>query len=102
MQRNHGFGKKHPSYKEKVKVVTAYNNGREVLDLSEIFKFHPMTIYRWIRESKDDIMQPRKSMPGSGRYCKITKKDGRGIIKILKKPATNFEFESPLWNTKRI
>ena len=71
MQRNHGLGKKHPSYEEKVKVVTAYNNGREVLDLSEIFKFHPMTIYRWIRESKDDIMQPRKSMPGSGCYCKI-------------------------------
>ena len=102
MQRNYGFGKKHPSYEEKVKVVTAYSNGREVLDLSEIFKFHSMTIYRWIRESKDDRMQPKKSMPGSGRYCKITKKDGRGILKILKKPATNFGFESLLWNTKRI
>ena len=102
MDRNKGFGKKHPPAKEKVDIVKLYKAGNSVEELSEIFKFHPMTIYRWIREKKSKKLFKRKFNPGSGRNCHIEGVNGKNLIKLLKHPATKYGFETPLWNTKRI
>ena len=40
MYRNKGFGKKHPSSKEKKDIVKLYRSGSSIEVLSEIFGFH--------------------------------------------------------------
>ena len=102
MERNKGFGKKHPSSSEKIKIVKAYEEGQSVQNLSRIFEFHEMTIYRWIRESKKKSDFKRKKKPGSGRISKIDKKTGSRLLKIIKQPATEFGFETGLWNLQRV
>ena len=102
MERNKGFGKKHPSSNEKTKIIKAYKMGQSVESLSKIFGFHEMTIYRWLRESNKKPDFKRKNSPGSGRISKIDKKTGSNLLKIIKYPATKFEFETSLWNLKRV
>ena len=102
MKRNCGFGKEHPSAKEKKNIIKAYEKGMPVKDISDLFSYHPMTIYRWIREAKMKATFERKSNPGSGRFCKIDERSERKLIRILKKPATKLGFETSLWNTKRL
>ena len=102
MERNKGFGKKHPSSNEKTKIIKAYKMGQSVESLSKIFGFHEMTIYRWLRESNKKPDFKRKNSQGSGRISKIDKKTGSNLLKIIKYPATKFEFETSLWNLKRV
>ena len=92
-------GKLHPTKEEKEKILHSYNMGITVNEIAEIFSFHPMTIYRWLREERGKSLE-RKA--GSGRPSKIGRKDEDNLIKILKKPATKFGFETALWNTNRI
>ena len=102
MHKNKGFGKKHPSAKEKTDIVKLYKSGSSVEKLSELFRFHPMTIYRWLREKKSKKSFKRSSNPGSGRNCRIEGVNGKKLINLLKHSATKYGFETPLWNTKRI
>ena len=102
MYRNKGFGKKHPSSKEKKDIVKLYRSGSSIEVLSEIFGFHSMTIYRWVRERKSNKSFKRKSTPGSGRNCHIEGVSGKKLIELLKHSATQYGFETPLWDTRRI
>ena len=102
MKRNKGFGKKHPPSSEKIKIIKAYKMGQSVENLSKIFGFHEMTIYRWLRESNKKPDFKRKNNPGSGRISKIDKKTGSNLLKIIKHPATKFGFETSLWNLQRV
>ena len=102
MERNKGFGKKHPPSSEKIKIIKAYKMGQSVESLSRIFGFHEMTIYRWLKESNKKPDFKRKTNPGSGRISKIDKKTGFNLLKIIKHPATKFGFETSLWNLQRV
>ena len=100
--KNHGFGKKHPSREDKVRIVRAYESGKSVADLSEIFGFHPMSVYRWVREMHSGKTFERRKKPGSGTSGKIDKKTACRMFKMIRKSATKFGFETPLWNMRRI
>ena len=102
MERNKGFGKKHPPSSEKIRIIKSYKMGQSVESLSRIFGFHEMTIYRWLRESNKKPDFKRKNNPGSGRISKIDKKTGSKLLKIIKHPATKFGFETSLWNLQRV
>ena len=95
MGKNKGFGKKHPSFEEKKKILKAYKKGTSVTELSEMFGYHRVTLHRWIRESKFGKPCKRKSKPGSGRFQKIEEKEVNKLIELIKKPATKFGFETP-------
>jgi len=100
MKKNNGYGKNHPTTEDKKKIIDSYKKGKSISDLAEIFNLHPMTLYRWIRESKSGSDFQRK--PGSGRASKIEGKLAEDLIAILQKPATDFNFETILWNIQRI
>ena len=90
---NKGFGKKHPTLEDKKKIIKAYESGQSVIDISKIFDFHPMTIYRWIREGNSGKSMKRNSNPGSGRFSKINEKSSNRLIKMLKQEATNLDLK---------
>ena len=101
-KRNQGFGKKHPTKEEKIKIVNLYMKGRSSSDLCKTFGYHQTSISRWIREAKNGSSFDRKHSPRSGRFCKIDHQKAKQLIKIIKQPATKFGFETSLWNPKRI
>lgn len=100
MRKDGKKNKAHPTAAEKDRIIKAYRQGRGVKELADIFGYHPMTIYRWSREKQKRKKFTRKE--GSGRPQKIDKKYTRKLIAIIKKPATRFGFETPLWNLKRM
>jgi transposase len=91
---------KHPDPDVKNKIVKSYNNGNTTAELAEIFGYSKRAIQKWIKENKEGKKFSRKT--GSGRPSKINKNIGLEIIKILKMPASEFGFETDLWNTKRL
>ena len=93
--------RKHLDLSIKEKAVKAYRNGKAVDELSEIFGVSERTLYRWVnRYKRRRTVKPDKDK--RGRPQKIGKKEGRRLLRILKKPASKFGFENDLWNTKRL
>ena len=98
MRRAH----KKPSAETKLLIVNAFNNGQSAIALSEIFGFTREAIHSWVRIHKKGGALSRRTRPGSGRIPKIDGSNGRRLLRILKQPASEFGFETDLWNTKRI
>lgn len=91
-----------PSSQEKIKIVKAYHNGERVAELSRIFGYTRQAIYNWIDQYKVDRSLKRKKSPGSGREMVISSKVGEKLLAALKSPASEYGFETDLWNTLRI
>jgi transposase len=92
----------HPSSETKKKIVKAYFNGNSAQHLSNIFGYDRCVIHRWIREYKKKKKFVRKKKPGSGRKAKITGRAVKKLLKMIKKPASKYGFETDLWNTSRL
>ena len=84
-----GLGKNILRLKRKqIDIVKLYKSGSSVEKLSELFGFHPMTIYRWLREKKSKKSFKRSSNPRSGRNCHIKGVNGKKLTNLLKHSAT--------------
>jgi transposase len=93
--------KRHVSREEKIKAVHAYQSGTDSIStLSRIYQQSRQTIYNWVKSYDKKTELERK--PGSGRHSKISQADQKKLLKCLKKPASDFGFETDLWNTSRI
>lgn len=92
----------HAKAEEKTKIIKAYKNGSSVIELVKIFRHSRSSIYSWINEYSINKNFTRKNNPGSGNYSKITSEHTFELVRILKKPASMFGFETDLWNSKRL
>jgi transposase len=93
---------KHPTAEIKLKIIKSFNNGNTTSELSEIFGYSIRAIQKWIKQNNEGKDFKRKDDPGSGRPSKLNEEDEKELIKILKKPASEYGFETDLWNTVRI
>jgi transposase len=91
---------RHVAEEEKIKAVLSYKDGELVSTIAKIFKQTNKTIYNWINEFSKNNSLERK--PGSGRPQSLSLLESRTMLKYLKKPASDFGFETDLWNTSRI
>jgi transposase len=94
--------RQHPSQDLKVSILKSVRAGISIQTLSNIHKLHRVTIHRWIRERKAGHNFSRKKSPGSGRPPKISGSTARKLLEIVDKPASDFGFETDLWDTKRV
>ena len=85
----------------KLKSVLAIQNGdQSVINVKKTLGVSRSTIYRWIeRYAKTGEL---KRMESSGRPPKIDIGTGKKLLKIIKKKATKYGFESDFWTTRRI
>ena len=96
-------GKRNLQSELKLRCVQAYINGDDPKELSNLFGVTERTIYNWLREFRDyGSFNTELIIDGRGRPSKISEKDAKKILKIIKKPASKFGFENDLWNSKRI
>lgn len=74
--------------------------GKIIITIARIYKQTRQTIYNWISAYEKNNSLERKA--GSGRHSKISEANEKKLLNCLKKPASNFGFETDLWNTSRI
>jgi transposase len=92
----------HPNSEIKQKIVAAHNSGASIAQLSSLFGYHRNSISSWIKISKASKSFERAKKPGSGRPSKLNGKLGNRLLKIVGKPASQFDFETDFWTTARI
>jgi transposase len=94
--------KPHPTVAEKKKICAAVRSGQSIAHVSQIFQVHRSSIHKWVKASRRGISFQRKAKPGSGRLPKIDCAKGCELLKILKRPASEYGFENDCWTTARI
>ncbi len=95
--------KPHISPLQKENVVKKYRAGSlTVAQLALSLDVERSTIYRWIKKSLNKKPLKRNQNSLSGRQPKINLVVGRKLVRLLKKPASKFGYETDFWNTTRI
>lgn len=84
------------------KAINAYLDGEKVCDIARILCVGIRTVYDWITKFSETKSVERKTEPGSGRQSVLTSNAIASIIKIIKKPASEFGFDTDLWTIRRI
>lgn len=76
--------------------------GWEVNDIASFLGFHRGSVSRWFTKHKRGGKKALKERKAPGAKSKLTTKEIRKLLSLLKKPATNFGFETPLWTCPRV
>lgn len=82
--------------------VKLYKSGERVVDIARRFGFRRESVSRWINKYKKNGKKSLRSMKAPGPKPKVTKEDAKRVLKFIKKPATEYGYETPLWTCKRI
>jgi transposase len=85
------------------RAIKAYQEGRGVLEIAEWLGLHWGSVSRWLtkwRRGGKKALQARKA---TGRPRKlICQEHGLIILRLVKRPATKYGYEHPLWTCQRI
>lgn len=84
------------------RAVELYKSGEKVKDIARFFGVHPNSVSRWLityRRKGEKALGGRKA---TGRPPKLSWQEFNNILSDLKRPATDFGFETPLWTCKRV
>lgn len=74
----------------------------EVNEIAESFGLHRSSVSRWLTQHKRGGEEALKTKKAKGARPKLEKREVEKILSCIKNPATEFGFESPLWDCKRI
>jgi len=84
------------------RAVGLYKSGEKVKDIARFFGIHPNSVSRWLityRRKGKKALWGRKA---TGRPPKLSWQEFNAILSDLKRPTTDFGFETPLWTCKRV
>lgn len=84
------------------RAVELYQKGKSVQDIAFFFGIHRGSVSLWIKTWKEKGLNSLKSKKANGPEPKLTNKDRKKIISVVKKSAMDFGFETPLWTCKRL
>lgn len=84
------------------RAIELWKEGKKVNDISEFFGIHRCVVSRWISLYKRQGKEALKSKKAPGPDTKLAKEEKKKIIELIKKPATEYGFENPLWSCKKI
>lgn len=74
----------------------------KVKDIAESFGLHRGSVSRWLTKAKRKGPESLKRTKAKGAKPKLEAKHDTMLLQQLKKPATEFGFETPLWTCKRV
>lgn len=84
------------------RAIDLWKEGKKIEDISHYFGLHRVTVSYWISKFKKGGKKALKSKKAPGPTPKLREKDIERVLKKLKRPATEFGFETPLWTCKRL
>jgi transposase len=76
--------------------------GKRADEIAEFFGVTLDAVYKWKRKYKQKGIEGLRRKKAKGKDPTLTEADKREIISFLKKPATEFGFETQLWTCKRV
>lgn len=76
--------------------------GWKVNDIAESFGMNRSSVSRWFTKSQRGGKEALQRRYALGAQPKLTMKDVQKVLSCVKQPATNFNFETPLWDCRRI
>lgn len=87
----------------RVQAIRLRKSGARVGDIAALFGLHRITVSRWMTAYNVGGAKALKGKKSSGRPRKIDCSEFfPKLRKIIKRPATRFGFENPLWTCERI
>jgi transposase len=84
------------------RAVELHKAGEKVKDIARFFGIHPNSVSRWLVTHRQKGKKALRSRKATGRPPKLTWEEFNGVLSDLKRPATDFGFETPLWTCKRV
>ena len=95
--------KKHVSIDIKNRAIYAVKIGTlSVTKVALTLGLDRRTLHRWLEKKKANVSLKRKYNPLSGNQSKILGVNLKEIVKIVKKPATDYNFDTDFWTTTRL
>lgn len=76
--------------------------GRQVNEIAHFFGIHRGSVSRWLTTYKRKGRKALKSTKAPGPAPKLTSKVIHSLLRILKEPATDHGFDTPLWTCNRL
>jgi len=84
------------------RAIELWKEGEKVKNIAHYFGLHRVTVSYWIAKYRTGGSGALKSRKALGPDFKLTEGEIKTLMKNLKKDATRFGFETPLWTTKRV
>lgn len=84
------------------RAIELRKKGWKVNDIAESFGLHRGSVSRWFTTHKRSGTGALKKRKAPGARPKLENKEVEKLLSYLKEPATDFGFETPLWNCSRI
>ena len=102
MKKGDGRGFSHEVLEAyRYRAVELYKKGKSVQEIAFFFGVHRGSVSLWINTWKKKGKSALKSKKALGPELKL-KYEKYKIFSIIKKPATEYNFETPLWDCKKI
>lgn len=84
------------------RAVQLKKEGREINEIAYFFGLHRGSVSRWLTYYKREGNKGLKRKKAKGASYKLSEKELKNILAILKDDATIYGFETPLWTCKRV
>ena len=85
------------------RAIKAYQEGRGVIEVAELLGLHWGSVSRWLTKWRRGGTKALRARKATGRPRKLMcQEHGRMILKFVKRPATKYGYEHPLWTCQRI
>ncbi len=95
--------KKHLSTDVKLNAIHAVRVlGQSAIQVSTTLCIDRRTIYNWLKKGKNAKKLSRKHNPLSGQQSKILGVNLKEILRIIKRPATEYGYDTSFWTTTRL
>ncbi len=82
--------------------IRLHKERRQVNEIARFFGIHRGSVSRWLTAYKRNGRKSLKSTKAPGPTPKLTSKETRSLLRILKEPATDHGFDTPLWTCNRL
>lgn len=84
------------------RAIKLRKKGWSVESIADFFGLHKGSVSRWFTKYRHKGIKALKRRKAPGALPKLTLVHKRKILQWLKRPATDFGFETPLWTCKRV
>ena len=82
--------------------IKLWKKKMKVKDISETLGITIFAVYNWIKKYKKQGLKSLKKKKAKGARKKISPTEIKELLKMIKKTADNYGFETPLWDCKKI
>jgi transposase len=85
------------------RAINAYEQGKGVAEIAHDLGLHWGSVSRWLTKWRRRGLKALRGRRATGRPRKLDcRKHSRAILKLVRRPATQYGYEHPLWTCKRI